>query len=89
MLDDFDEYKGQSGLDSPAQDAEEITPNDTADLSHATRALYVGADGDVRVTFIAGATVTLAGLRAGVAYPLRLARVHASGTTAAGLVGLR
>lgn len=85
-----DNYKGQSGgLNSPAQNADEITPDDAADLSTYTRALYVGIDGDVRVTFVGGTTVTLSGLRAGVAYPFRLARVFATGTTAGGLVGLR
>jgi hypothetical protein len=38
---------------------------------------------------LSGETVTLAGVLGGAIYPLRVAQVLATGTTATGLVGLR
>ncbi|PIL21173.1 hypothetical protein P775_05690 [Puniceibacterium antarcticum] len=63
-----------------------ITPNDTSDLSTLTRALYVGGAGDLRVTMADGNTVTFAGLPVGW-HPVRVARVHSTGTTASNIVG--
>jgi hypothetical protein len=37
---------------------------------------------------VSGATVVFTGMQGGMIYPLRVARVLATGTTAAGLVGL-
>lgn len=76
------------GLTAPATRPETITPDDNADLAHATRALYVGQGGDVRVRMISGDEVTLVNLQGGILYPLRVVRVFATGTTATGLVGL-
>lgn len=78
-----------SGLSSPITAAEDITPNDAVDLGHVTRALYVGGEGALRVTLQGGETVTLAAVNGGALYPLRVARVWATGTTATYLVGLR
>jgi hypothetical protein len=86
MHDDFRRH--EAGLTSPAERAEAITPSDTTDLLRATRALYVGAGGDVALQMVSGATVTFTGMQGGMIYPLRVARVLATGTTAAGLVGL-
>jgi hypothetical protein len=86
MHDDFRRH--EAGLTSPAERAEAIIPSDTTDLSRATRALYVGAGGDVALQMVSGATVTFTGMQGGMIYPLRVARVLATGTTAAGLVGL-
>ena len=87
MSDQFETYA--TGLTSPARDASAITPNDGADLGAATRALYVGQSGDVQVVMVSGETITLSNVQAGVVYPIRVARVLSSGTTAGGLVGLR
>lgn len=87
MLDDFASY--ETGLTAPAAAAETITPSDTEELAYTTRALFVGQDGDVSVTFKSGDTVLLRNLQGGVVYPLRLTAVLASGTTATDLVGLR
>lgn len=69
---------------SPPHRAAEVTPSDTADLPHVARALYVGGAGDVRVTTVAGDTVTLAGLSG--QHVLMVLRVWATGTTATGIV---
>jgi len=76
------------GLTAPVARTEPIIPNDSADLSRATRALYIGQTGDVRFRTTAGDVVTLAGMQGGILYPIRIARVFATGTTATGLVGL-
>lgn len=86
MRDDFGSHA--AGLTTPAEHADPITPSDAQDLPRATRALYVGQEGNVAVRFVSGDSVVLANLQAGVIYPLRLRRILATGTTAAGLVGL-
>ncbi len=75
-------------LTSPPEHAAAILPDDAAELSHATRALYVGGTGDVSVQLLAGDIVTLANLPAGTLLPIRIIRVLASGTSATSLVGL-
>ena len=76
-----------SGLESPGYNAAPITPDDGADLPIASRAVYVGTSGDLAVTMVGGATVTFKGVPVGV-LPLRVARVRATGTTAADLVAV-
>jgi hypothetical protein len=81
-------YAGrQSNLSDPASHAFAVTPSDGSDLSTWALALYVAGSGDVRVTTWGGETVTFAGVPAGV-LPVRVRRVHATGTTATGIIGL-
>ncbi len=87
MADDF--KTDQSGLESPAEAGAALIPSDGAVLPNATRAIYVGGGGSLRVTLVSGDTVTLNGVLPGMIYPLRVAQVLATGTTATGLVGLR
>ena len=85
-----DEFATLSGtLDMPAVAAAAVVPDDAADLAHATRALYVGQGGALAVRMVSGDEVTLAEVQPGMIYPLRVARVMATGTTASGLVALR
>lgn len=86
MADSFKDH--QPGLESPVGHAVALTPSDSVALSEATRALYVGGAGALRVAMVSGAVVTLAGAQAGQVYPLRVTQVLATGTTATGLVGL-
>ena len=86
MTDAFDSHA--VGLTSPALTAEEITPDNGAALSHVTRALYVGQTGNVRVLTAEGDVVTFANMQGGGLYPIRVAQVFATGTTATDLVGL-
>ncbi|MEO0745700.1 MAG: hypothetical protein AAFU86_13465 [Pseudomonadota bacterium] len=87
MKDEFESYA--TGLTAPARDADPITPSDANDLTAATRAIYVGETGSLQVRMVSGQTVSFANMQAGVIYPLRVAQVMATGTTAGGLVGLR
>jgi hypothetical protein len=75
-------------LDSPAQDGFAIAPSDGNDLAMVTRAIFVGSGGALKVTMLAGSTLTLDPVPAGMLLPLRVRRVHATGTTATALVGL-
>lgn len=83
-----DQFAGtQAGLQSPALYIEAITPNDGADLARVTRALNVAQGGTVRVVTAAGVTGDVH-IAAGVAFPIRVRRVLATGTTATGIAGL-
>lgn len=86
MADSFESY--QAGLESPPSQISSIVPSNTQDLEFATRSINVASSGTVRVTTVGGddAQVYVA---AGIAFPLRVRRVWASGTDAAGIVGLR
>ena len=86
MSDKFSKYHG--GLESPAERAFAITPNDSADLSVFPRAIYVGGGGAVKVTTLGGDTVTFSGVLAGTVLPVRAARVFSTGTDATNLIGL-
>lgn len=77
-----------SSLTGPALYGFAISPDDDQDLPRATRALMVGAAGDVRVTLISGDELILPSLLPGAQYALRIRRVHASDTTASQIVGL-
>lgn len=86
MKDDFESYS--SSLTSPARDAAAIVPNDAVDLPFVTRGIYVGSAGSLQVRMAGGQIVTFENVLPGVVYPLRAARVLASGTTATALVAL-
>ena len=87
MKDDFESYA--TSLTSPARDATVITPNDAADLPFVTLGIYIGSAGSLRVQMASGQTVTFENALAGVVYPLRAARVMATGTTAANFLALK
>ena len=86
MNDTFDNHA--VSLTSPVTDAEAVTPNDTSDLAHVTRALYVGVGGELSVQMLSGDLITLSNVQPGVVYPIRVRRIMATGTTAAALVGM-
>ena len=84
MTDPFKAYA--SGMSDPIVTASTITPDDAVDLQTATRALFVGTGGNLRVTLVSGAIVTFPNAGAGW-HPLRVTRVWGTGTTASNLVG--
>lgn len=86
MKDEFESYT--TNLTSPARDAVAITPDDTTDLGSVTRGIYVGSAGNLQVQMASGTVVTFENVLAGAVYPIRAARVMATGTTAANLVAL-
>lgn len=75
-------------LTAPSEDASEIQPDDSENLAYATRALYVGTGGDIRVRMLGHAEITFVNLPQGTLLPLRVARVFETGTTAGNIVGL-
>lgn len=84
MADTFKTFA--TALDSPARSAAGIAPNDGADLGTVSRAIYVGAAGDLRVELVNGGDVTFAGATG--LLPICVSRVYATGTTAASIVAL-
>lgn len=75
-------------LSGPASFAFSITPHDSKDLREMTRALYIGAGGNLCVTTMSGDTVTMMSVLPGSVLPLRVVRVLQTGTTAGNIVGL-
>ncbi len=73
------------GLTAPVSEAAAVVPADDADLPFASRVLFVGSGGDLRVTLTGGRIVILRNLAAGW-HPLRVARIWATGTTATDIV---
>jgi hypothetical protein len=85
-----DEWAGRGqSIDSPAANAAAVTPNNSTDLANATRALYIGGAGDVKVDLVGtGTAVIFAGLAAGTILPVRATRVYAADTDATSIVAL-
>lgn len=75
------------GLESPASGLMPVIPDDAADLPVAARALNVAQSGFVQLSTVEGDTAAVY-IAAGIAFPIRAARVWASGTTATGIVAL-
>ena len=92
----------QSDLDSPAQYAVEITPDDGATLGTSIRALYIGGSGNVYCrpvgisdTSVPASNILFQSVVAGTILPVRMEAVWSSNvdnqtqnTTAYGLIGL-
>lgn len=87
MTNDTFRTHGRS-LTAPSEDAVAIQPDDSATLSYATRAIYIGTGGDLRVRMLGHADVTFVGLPQGALLPLRVTQVFTTGTTASDIVGL-
>jgi hypothetical protein len=85
MSDAFENHT--SGLESPATRLANITPDDVQTLPFTSRAVSVETAGYVQVEMLSGDTgrIFMAG---GVPFPLRVTRIMATGTTAAGIVAL-
>lgn len=83
MTDTFATFR--SGLESPVCHVLNTTPDDNADLTYVSRALNVATSGDVRVTTLGGDVATVH-IAAGGAFPIRVTRVWATGTTATGIL---
>lgn len=84
-----DGFEGRAdSIVAPARHGFAIVPHDGNDLAAETRAIYVGAGGALSVRLAAGDEIDFAGLAAGTLLPIRAIRVHATGTTAAQLLGL-
>lgn len=84
--DDFASFKG--GLESPIRRGFDISPHDTNEVSHITRAIHIGVGGDVKVTTVDGDTFVLKNCVSGDRYPVMARIIWSTGTTATNLVGL-
>lgn len=74
---------------SPTREAVAVTQSDvTNDPNGPFRALNVAAAGVVRVTNLDGSTVDLY-LAAGIQFGHWCKRVHSTGTTATGIIGMK
>ena len=71
----------------PATTADEITPNDNADITYAfSKGVWVGGTGDLRVIMINDTDpVTFTNVQGGSLLPIRVKRVMNTGTTATGI----
>jgi len=73
------------GMTDPIIRAEDVTPDDANDLTTTTRAIFLGASGDLRVTLSEGDIITF--VNAGIGWhPIRATRIWATGTTAASIL---
>lgn len=78
-----------TGIDGPANNAASVTPNDSADLPIAARALYIGVGGNVSVDMVGGQeSVVFANVPGGTVLPVRVKRVNSTGTTATTMLAL-
>lgn len=84
-MDKFESY--MTGLNTPADTAYDVSPNNSVDLENATRGFICTTAGTVKVDMVRGGTVTFTVL-AGVLYPFRVKRIYATGTSATGIVAL-
>lgn len=86
----FDPFDAASdSLTAPARRTFAITPDDQAELSVVSKAIYVGIGGDVVLRTVDSDTdVTFANVQNGTILDLRCLHVRATGTSAAGIVGL-
>jgi hypothetical protein len=86
----YDPFKGTADASfAPATDCFAITPDDAAELTRATKALYVGTGGDVVVRPLAGTTdIRFRNVPSGGLLDIRVAAVRSTGTTAGDIVGL-
>ena len=64
-----------------------ITPHNTNALATPTKAIYCGVGGDLKVTLVAGGTVTLKNLAYGMWHPIEASVVFDTGTTATDIIG--
>ncbi len=86
MNDIFDSHT--RSLTSPPENGTAVIPDNSTDLVHVTRAIYVGGGGDLALRLLDGTDLVFANVAAGSLLPIRAARVLATGTTATRIVGL-
>lgn len=70
-----------------ALSARSVTPADT-DFAVPAEGFWIGVAGDVGIKNIAGETVVLTGLSAGVVHPIPCKQIRSTGTTATGIFAL-
>lgn len=71
-------------LESPGNNCAAVTPSDSTDLAIFARSLWVDVTGNIKITTPGGSTETFNNVPVGI-FPMRVARVWATGTTATGI----
>jgi len=72
---------------STVEKAFSITPNDNADLTNNTIAIFVGSGGNLKIDTINGDTITMTNIAVGVWHPIKVKKVYAIGTTVTSVLG--
>lgn len=84
-----DKFSSLDSLIAPARTCFEIEPDDATELIQVTKAIYVGAGGDVMVRMIdSDDDVLFSNVPSGAFLPIRVVALRAAGTTASAIVGL-
>ncbi len=74
---------------SPAEICFAIVPDDNADIQMATKALYVGQGGNLRLVSVRNENaISFMNVPSGAILDVRVRQVLATGTTASDIVGL-
>lgn len=66
----------------------DITPSDTARLEPASRALFIGTGGNIRVVAVDGTTANYTNVPDAFLLDVQAIQVLATGTTASGIVAM-
>lgn len=82
-----DRFAAQARVESPVENAAEVSPSDSAELSAITRAIWVGTAGDVTAKMAGGQTVTFANMSVGW-HPIRVRQILDTGTDAEDIVAV-
>jgi len=76
-------------VDGPAKYADIVTPSDSANLTTASRSLYIGNGGNVNVVAIgSSANALFQNVPSGTILPVRTQQIWNTGTTANGIIAL-
>lgn len=84
----IDLFVGSSNRNDPYTEAAAVTPHDTNELTHVTRALWVGSAGALAVEMANGEDVIFGAVPAGSLIPVRVKKVLDTGTDADDIVAL-
>ena len=86
-MDKFKNYP--TNIDSVCDNAYPIVPNDNDDLTSATRAIFIGETGDLKIELVNSTEpVVLKNVAAGSVLPMRIKKVFGTETTATNLIAL-
>jgi hypothetical protein len=78
----------RGGKGEPADHIEAVSPSDTDELTHVSRALWVGGAGNMVVVTVGGETVTITAIPAGTLLPIRVKQVKSGSLTASAILNL-
>lgn len=70
-----------------AHGAASVTPSDSAEMP-ITRSLFIGTNGNIKVTMADGQEITFSNLTAGTIFPIQVVKVWATDTTVTTIIAL-